>query len=429
MPDNFPAAPQNDRRVSVVSPASRINLIILCVLLFIFSALLLTEYLTSIISMLAAALLLTYILLGSVNLFERWILSIRIQGRGVSHSLARALAVVLVYLLFFGSAAIAIFRIAPPLTGQIKDFAQEVPGYLSRISENKQGKTASSKAPIAELVQESLEKSREQESTEAGTVTIETKTQTKRQRKLSIRKPFANPNKKPLYRLALEQIIANYKNYAARLGSMLLDIGGATLSSLIYSLTTLVMVFYLLHDGKALQKGLVNLVPARHEANFEHFLIRLHVQFHTIVKGQVFMSLLSGGLMYVLLFLLGIKFALLLSVLFGITSILPVIGPWLGLVPIITLLAFSNHPIDILQVLMASGLFYIVKTYWLWPKLIRRKYDIHPILFTLSFVACLKLAGLAGILLSFPLASILGVVAATMKERHAKEECALSESH
>jgi predicted PurR-regulated permease PerM len=418
MPDNGYTQYQNDRRASVFSPASRINLIILCILLFIFSAVLLTEYLTSIVCMLAAALLLTYILLGSVNLFEGWILNLRIRGRSMSHSLARALAVVMVYLLFFGSVAIAIFRVAPPLATQIKDFAQEVPSYLSHMSENQSTHNPSTKTPIAELVQESLKKSREQDSTETGTVTTETTVQ----QKIRIREPLGKPAKKPLYRLALEQIVANYKNYASRLGGMLLDIGGATLSSLIYGLTTLVMVFYLLHDGKELQKGLVSLVPERHEANFERFLIRLHVQFHTIVKGQVFMSLLSGGLMYALLLLLGVKFALLLSVLFGVTSILPVIGPWLGLVPIITLLAFSSHPLDILQVLLASGLFYIVKTYWLWPKLIRRKYDIHPILFTLSFVACLKLAGLLGILLSFPLASVLGVVAASMREKHALAE-------
>ncbi len=418
MSDNLPLPVPVERRQSVLSPTSRINLIMLCLLLFVFTALLLTEYLTSIVCMAAASLLLTYILLGSVTIFERQIAKIRLGKRTIPHSLTRALAVVLVYLLFFGSVVIAIFRIVPPLTDQIKDFVHEVPSYLSRISETQDDKATATKAPIAELVQESLKKSRAKETVGS----VEVTTQTTVRQKITVHESSDTKPQKPLYRLALEQIIANYKNYASRLGSMILDIGGATVSSVIYGLTTLVIVFYLLHDGKELQKGLVSLVPDRHEAAFQHFLIRLHVQFHTIVKGQVFMSLLSGGLMYVLLLLLGVKFALLLSVLFGVTSILPVIGPWLGLVPIITLLAFSSHPLDILQVLMASGLFYIVKTYWLWPKLIRRKYDIHPILFTLSFVACLKLVGLMGFLLSFPLASVLGVVAASVRERHALAE-------
>ena len=421
MSDNLPHPPHLNPhptlpKPGVLSTTSKINLVILCILLFLFAALMLVDYLTSIVCMIAASLILTYILLSAVNLFERWILKIKIRGVNLSHSLARAIAVILVYLTFFGTATIAVFRVAPPLATQVREFAHELPDYLSQFTPPQNGKTANNKEPLAELVQESLKKSRVEK--KEGPLTVTTQNSTTQ--KISVMEP---KTKTSLYKLAIAQIIANYKNYASKLGSLILDIGSATVSSLIYGLTTLVLVFYLLHDGKELQKGMVSMLPARHEAGFEHFLIRLHVQFHTIVKGQLLMSLLSGGLMYILLLLLGLKFALLLSVLFGLTSILPVIGPWIGLIPIITLLAFSSHPLDIVQVLIACGLFYILKTYWIWPKLIRRKYDIHPILFTLSFVACLKLAGLTGsILLSFPLASVLGVVAASVKERHALEE-------
>lgn len=401
----------------LLSPTSKVNVIILCVLLFIAAALMLTDYLTSIVCMIAASLLLTYILLSPVNLLERQMTKVKIGSKTLSHSLARAMAVLLVYLLFFGTVAISVIRVAPPLASQVREFTKELPNYLSQFSvAQTEKKTPANKEKLAELVQESLKTSRVQRAEGPSKIT----TQTTVKSTVSIQTPKTKP---PLYKVALEQIIANYKNYAARLGSIILDIGGATLSTLIYSLTTLVLTFYLLHDGKELQTGLVHMVPQRHEDNVQRFLRRLHVQFHTIVKGQVLMSLLSGGLMYLLLLLLGMKFSLLLGVFFGVTSILPVIGPWIGLVPIITLFAFSSHPLDILQVLMASGLFYIVKTYWLWPKLIRRKYDIHPILFTLSFVACLKLAGLAGgLLLSFPLASVLGVVASSVKERHVLAE-------
>lgn len=418
MADNFQSLNNAlEGKPGLLSTISKINLVILCILLFIFTALMLTEYLTNITCMIAASLILTYILLGPVNLLERSILKLKINQHSLPHALARALAILLVYLMFFGCLVISIFRVAPPLAAQIKEFARELPNYLSQLSENQNSPQPATKEPLAELVQESLQKSSLQK--KEGTVHITTQNTTSSKVVAMDAKP-KTPLLKATYTLALEQLIANYRHYASRLGSLLLDIGSATLSSLIYGLTTLVLVFYLLHDGKELQKGLIHMAPARHEESFAHFLVRLHVQFHTIVKGQILMSLLSWGLMYSLLLLLGAKFALLLSVFFGITSILPVIGPWIGLVPIVSLLAFSSHPLDILQILMATGLFYIVKTYWLWPKLIRRKYDIHPILFTLSFVACLKLAGLLGILLSFPLASILGVVASTTKERHAR---------
>jgi predicted PurR-regulated permease PerM len=417
MADNLPPFPSAIEKTAVSKPSllsttSKINIVILCIVLFIFAALMLTEYLTNIVCMIATSLVLTYILLGPVNLLERGILKLKIRQRALPTQLARALSILLVYLLFFGCLVISIFRVAPPLAAQMREFARELPNYVSQFTETESTNQRATKQPLADMVQESLRKSRLQHTEGAAnqsTPHLTTHNATKPR----------TPLLKATYAMALEQLIANYKDYASKLGGVILDIGSATLSSLIYGLTTLVLVFYLLHDGKELLKGLVNMVPVRHEAGLERFFIRLHVQFHTIVKGQLLMSLLSGGLMYALLLMLGVKFALLLSVFYGLTSILPVIGPWIGLVPVVSLLAFSSHPLDILKILLATGLFYIVKTYWLWPKLIRRKYDIHPILFTLSFVACMKLAGVLGILLSFPLASILGVVASSVKARHA----------
>jgi predicted PurR-regulated permease PerM len=162
-------------------------------------------------------------------------------------------------------------------------------------------------------------------------------------------------------------------------------------------------------------------MPSHLETPVAEFLERLHMQFYRFVKGQVLMSLISGSLVYLLLHLLDIKYALLLGLSFGLVSILPVIGPWLGLIPITLILAFSNHLMYILQVLLFAGIFYLVKTYWLWPKLVDRRFNIHPIIFILTFLACLKLVGYLGILLSFPLASLLGVWFDVLRARQVKE--------
>jgi predicted PurR-regulated permease PerM len=222
--------------------------------------------------------------------------------------------------------------------------------------------------------------------------------------------------------MAIQKLVANYKQYLSKLGSVILGLGEMTLNGLIYMLTTLVLVFYLLHDGKSIKNGLVDLVPSSNEASVDRFLNRLHRQFHGIIKGQIFMSFLAGMLLYLVLMTMGVTYALLLGILFGVASILPVIGPWIGLIPIIGIIAFSGHPIDILQVLLITGLFYITKTYWLWPKLLNRSHDVHPILFILAFVICLKLVGFLGLLLSFPLASILSVAFQTLQESHLSQE-------
>ncbi len=400
LPEPLPASP--DPASGIFSPLTKLNLLILCVFALIYAGLMLTEFMPAIIVMLACSLILTYLLLGPVTGIENLLFKLLSKRWKASQGLCKALAIILVYLVFFGLIAFSILRIALPLSIQLKEFAKEIPNYISKV--NPSASATSSIQGTGPLLRETLQTRNRERFGDAEII---------RQEQITIVQPKPPRNKSRLLSatvtLAMQKIAIISKSYAAKLGGYILDIGTTTLSGLIYTLTTLVLVFYLLYDGKTLQKGMVELLPTRHEVFAEAFLNRLHNQFYTIVKGQVLMSFLSGGLLYCLLLVMGIKYALLLGVVYGAASILPVIGPWLGLIPIIVIVELRGNPINILPVLLTAGLFYLTKAYWLWPKLISKKFDIHPLLFLLTFLACIKVVGFLGVFLSFPFTSILGV--------------------
>lgn len=406
----MPNPTPSENTFGIFSPLTRLNLVILCIIALIYGALVLTEFLPSIIAMLAASLIVTYLLLGPVRGLENLLKKILPQKWNVPSSLRRALSIILVYLLCFGFLLLGILRIAIPLSVQFKAFAKELPAHISKV-----GTTQPTQLhpPYRQVIQQTL---LEETVNTAGETQISTQT------KVSVKRSVPQSPKTRILTATSELIVQKIsllsKNYAAKLGRYVLDIGTTTFNGLIYTLTTLVLVFYLLHDGKAIQRGLVELMPTRHEAFAEQFLNHLHKQFYTVVKGQVLMSVLSGGALYCLLLIIGVKYALLLGVVFGAASILPVIGPWLGLIPTIVIIEVSPNPINILPVLLVAGLFYLTKAYWLWPKLISRKFNIHPILFILTFLVCIKVMGFPGVFLSFPLASILGVWMEFQKARH-----------
>ncbi len=383
MPNPTPAKSSTTETGRIFSPLTRLNLFLMGLMFLLYVIFTLTEFMPSIIAMLAASLIVTYLLLGPVHGLESLLTKIFPKKWQASSGLRRILAIVLVYLLCLGIFTVATIRVVVPLSIQIKEFAKDLPTHL--------GKTHT-------------------QSTFGSPITVT--------------QPL---NKHPKARLVsatqllvMQKLAAISKNYATKLGHYALDIGTTTLSSVVYILTTLVLVFYLLNDGETLQRGLIDLMPAQHEAFANQFLTRLHNQFYTIIKGQVLMSFLSGGLMYCVLLIIGVKYTLLLGVVLGCASILPVIGPWLGLLPIIVVVETSGHPIHILPVLLVAGSFYLLKSYWLWPKLVSRKFEIHPIVFILTFLACIQLMGFPGIFLSFPLASILGVWADFQTARHRK---------
>lgn len=398
----------------LLSPTTRLNLILLCILLLLCFGIILTEFLTSIILMLAASLILTYILLGPVTCIEKIMNWLRDRYPKLSWLPLRALSILVVYLLFFTLLSVSVIRIAPPLAMQIKGFARDLPAHLSRFAEVRRQVIRPSPVPNPLNIQNSPKPplaptAKESRPTPENLPILRQKPSEKRQSS----RLFSDT-----YVMTLERLAGHYQQYMSRLGGLLLDLGTLTLSGLIYILTTLVLVFYLLHDGRVLKENVMEMIPARHEEAVSRFVNRLHMQFNSVIQGQVLMSFLAGGLMYLMLLLLDIPYSLLLGVFFGLASILPVIGPWIGLLPVVTFIGFSRHPDDILQVMLGLGLFYVTKAHWLWPKLIHRKYDVHPILFILTFVACLRLVGPLGILLSFPLAGILGAFAHTLRYSH-----------
>lgn len=404
-----PATPEASSPVTgqavLFSPLTRLNLFILCLIFLAYVGISITERLPAIIAMLAASLILTYLLLSPVQWLEAAIKRLSSKQKKIPSGMAKVLAIALVYLVGLSLFGLTVLQIATPLSLQIKGFAKDIPQHLNKANPETLTLDNSTVRPTVVRTGPMLHASQ----AGWGTPLRQTTAQSSKARILSGTR-----------RLVTQKFTGIFKNYAAKLGRYVLDIGTTALSSIIYILTTLVLTFYLLLDGKTLQQGLINLMPNRHEAAARQFLTRLHRQFYTVVKGQVLMSFLSGSLMYAALLILGVKYALLLGVILGGVSILPVIGPWLGLLPIIAVVEMGGNPIDILPVLLVAGCFYLLKAYWLWPRLVSRKFDLHPILFILTFLMCTKMMGFSGIFLSFPMASVVGVWMDIQKARHSK---------
>lgn len=381
------------------SPLTRLNLFILCLLFLAYVGISLTEQLPAIIAVLAASLILTYLLLTPVQMLEALLKHLFSQYKKIPVGMSRVLAIALVYLTGLSLFVLVVFQVATPLSLQIKDFARDIPQHFSNTHLPEKKLPSALASPLRHLHPVAT----------AAAPIRQTTAQSSKARILSGTRT-----------LFIQKLTGIFRNYAAKLGRYVLDVGTTALSSLIYILTSLVLTFYLLLDGNTLQQGLISLMPNRHEAAAKQFLSRLHRHFYTIVKGQILMSFLSGSLMYAALLTLGVKYALLLSVILGSVSILPVIGSWLGLLPIIGVVEMGGNPIHILPVLLVAGCFYLLKVYWLWPRLVSRKFDLHPILFILVFLMCVKMMGFSGIFLSFPLASVVGVWIDIQKARHSK---------
>ncbi|HEY9746439.1 MAG TPA: AI-2E family transporter, partial [Oculatellaceae cyanobacterium] len=324
-------------RINLLSNLSRNNLIILCIAFLFVVLTFLAEALTDIVVLLAATILIAYLLLGPVQLVDRALLRLTRKGEPLlSPGLRKTVAVILVYLLLATVIIVIVFSLIPPLMLQIQDFAQDIPQYIQRLRDP----AAPSRVFAPEL-------------------------------------PFPAQQQWLLNSFAHlgQKLIMTYSQYVSQMGEALLNIGASAVATLVYALTLLVLVFILLQDGRGLKEGFVKLMPDRVEGLVSGFLERFHCHASRFIRCHALMSLLAGSMVYLLLLLLGSKYALLLGLFYGFASLVPVVGPWVGLLTLSGFLAFGNHPGNVIPLVLYVGIFYVLKTAWLWPRMLPRQYD------------------------------------------------------
>jgi predicted PurR-regulated permease PerM len=187
----------------------------------------------------------------------------------------------------------------------------------------------------------------------------------------------------------------------------LLDVLSHSLLGLLHGLLGLVGVFYLLLDGQSLFAGFVALLPKHWQPQAEQLGKTLHSKLSLLLQEQVGMALLAGFFLFGLYSVFGLKYALFLAICFGIGSVLPVVGPWVGLLPGLVVAALGPQPLWIIPLLVCTALFYLAKEFWLTP---RHALETHPLVVIAAFLLGFQLLGIWGVFWTFPLACLFQVL-------------------
>lgn len=125
------------------------------------------------------------------------------------------------------------------------------------------------------------------------------------------------------------------------------------------------------------------------------------------MQGQILLSVIVGVLVYLGLLILGIPYALLLSVFTAMAEIIPVFGSLIaGTIAVIV--AYSNGGIALGAIV--AGLYIVVNQFesnLIYPLIVKKIVGIPPLLVIVALIAGYTLAGFLGVLLSVPLSAVL----------------------
>ena len=126
------------------------------------------------------------------------------------------------------------------------------------------------------------------------------------------------------------------------------------------------------------------------------------------LRGQVILSFIIFCLTFLCLYILGVRYALVLALLAGLTEYIPYFGPFLGAIPAV-FLAFTQSPVLALFVALIYYLIQLVENNIIVPKLMQKVVGLNPIVSIIVILTGYKIAGVLGAILAVPVSTAVGV--------------------
>ena len=171
-------------------------------------------------------------------------------------------------------------------------------------------------------------------------------------------------------------------------------------------LMIILISFYLSVQEKGIEIFLRIVFPIQHEDYVVDLWERSRRKIALWMKGQVVLALVVTVLIYLLLSLLGIDYALLLAIIAGVMELVPY-GILVALIPAFS---FSYLSGGIGSALLVVGAYLIVHQFEVFlftPLIIKKVVGLSPIVIILSILIGFELGGIWGAVLAIPVAVIV----------------------
>ena len=178
----------------------------------------------------------------------------------------------------------------------------------------------------------------------------------------------------------------------------------------------LFVAIYLLVDVRKVKAAFLRTVPAHYRHDARDLWEAFGDSLSRYLGGLVFVVMIQGVLAAAALYLLGVRYAILLGVWVSVTAIIPYLGAFLGGIPaVIVALVFGSPNFEsstttAILTVVAYVLIQQLEGNFLTPRIQGQALHVHPILVLLAVIAGGELAGLAGIIFAVPALAVFRVL-------------------
>ena len=208
-----------------------------------------------------------------------------------------------------------------------------------------------------------------------------------------------------------------FEEQQSRLGNAILDRAGARAAALpsdVFSIFfDLLAVFFvsllLLTNRLRIRDFILSVIHPDHRRRTGFVLDRGWLRIGAYLRAKAIVMAIVGVITYIPLVLIGVPFAIPLSVIVAFGELIPLVGSWLARIPLFAIAALDS-PRTFVLTLIVSIVTQNLQGYVISPLIEGDQLDIHPLLVFVAVLVGVSLGGAAGGFVAVPAAAIVDLV-------------------
>ncbi len=187
----------------------------------------------------------------------------------------------------------------------------------------------------------------------------------------------------------------------------LLHAGSVLVSATFDTVIVLVLIVYILADLHKIKAAFYRLAPQHRRPRVGLLGDEVLNRIGGYVLGNVLTSIVATVGNYIVLLILGVPYALVLSVLVGVLDLVPLVGSTIGgaIVAVVAMVGVSSTAA--LITIIYHVLYRLVEDYVINPRVLKRTVDVSPLVTIVAVVIGGGLLGIVGALIAVPMAAAI----------------------
>jgi putative permease len=175
------------------------------------------------------------------------------------------------------------------------------------------------------------------------------------------------------------------------------------------------IVFFFLKDGRNMKKLFVSYIPNRYFEMTLNVLHKIDQQLGGYLRGQFMEASVVGILSIIALWILNVKYFIIIGSFAGLANLIPYVGPVAGAIPAILItLMQGGDSMMIIKIIIAFSIVQFIDNFVVQPLVLSKTVNLHPLIIVFVVIIGGQFFGLLGMLLAVPVAGIIKVTSSEL---------------